>query len=52
MILGQSAATISAIANEQSISVQDVTYDDVSKRLLADGQILQAETSKKAKKEL
>ena len=41
MILGQSAATAAIMALDQSIAVQDVKYADLSKRLLADGQILE-----------
>ena len=41
MILGQSAATISAMANDNGTAVQDVPYDVVQKRLIDDGQILQ-----------
>ncbi len=41
MILGQSAATLSAMANESGIGVQEVGYDQLQKRLLDDGQILQ-----------
>ena len=40
MILGQSAATVAALAVETGSSVQDVDYQLVRKRLLADGQIL------------
>lgn len=42
MILGQSAATLSAMANESEIDVQDVGYEQLKKRLLDDGQILDA----------
>lgn len=41
MILGQSAATISAMANEQESPVQEITYEQVKERLLRDGQVLQ-----------
>ena len=41
MILGQSAATAAMMAIDQKIAVQDVKYADLSKRLLADGQILE-----------
>ena len=40
MILGQSAATAAAMAIDQNIAVQDLAYDQLSKRLLNDGQIL------------
>lgn len=38
--LGQSAATAAAIALADSVAVQDVEYGKLSKRLLADGQVL------------
>jgi hypothetical protein len=41
MILGQSAATAAAIAIDSGIAVQDVPYDRLRARLLADGQILE-----------
>lgn len=41
MILGQSAATLSAMANESKIDVQEVGYAQLKKRLLDDAQILQ-----------
>lgn len=40
MILGQSAATVAAIATRGRLAVQDVPYDALRKRLLADGQRL------------
>ena len=43
MILGQSAATAAAMAIDAGIAVQDVPYDTLRERLLADGQILQFE---------
>jgi hypothetical protein len=42
MILGQSAATAAVMAIEKKIAVQDVPYADLKKRLLKDGQILDA----------
>ena len=42
MILGQSAATAAVMAIDQNISVQDLAYDELSKQLLKDGQILNA----------
>ncbi|MCC9656009.1 FAD-dependent oxidoreductase [Rhodopirellula halodulae] len=42
MILGQSAATIAALANESDVAVQEVPYETVRKRLLDDKQILEA----------
>ncbi len=41
MILGQSAATAAALAIELNVAVQDVPYDRLRERLLADGQILE-----------
>ena len=41
MILGQSAATAAVLAIEQEIAVQDVDYQALRKRLLADGQVLE-----------
>lgn len=56
MILGQSAATAACLALDQKIAVQDVPYQDLSAKLLADGQILdRAGTAKvppRASKEL
>ncbi|MFT5494790.1 MAG: hypothetical protein ACI9TH_000181 [Kiritimatiellia bacterium] len=40
MILGQSAATAAALAIEAGMDVQDVDYDTLSARLLADQQVL------------
>ncbi len=44
MMLGQSAATISALANEGDGHVQSVRYDDLRPRLIADNQILQLDS--------
>lgn len=41
MILGQSAATAAALAIDADQDVQDVSYDALRERLLADGQILE-----------
>jgi hypothetical protein len=41
MILGQSAATAAALAIDGGIAVQDVPYEQLRKRLLADGQVLE-----------
>ncbi|MDZ4802250.1 MAG: FAD-dependent oxidoreductase [Bryobacteraceae bacterium] len=41
MILGQSAATAAVMAIDEKIAVQDVGYDKLRKRLLADGQVLE-----------
>ncbi|CAN5193597.1 FAD-dependent oxidoreductase [soil metagenome] len=40
MILGQSAATAAALAIDAGTAVQDVPYDQLQKRLEADGQML------------
>lgn len=41
MILGQSAATAAAMAIDSKIDVQDVPYEKLRSRLLADGQVLE-----------
>ncbi len=41
MILGQSAATAASLALDGGIAVQDVDYEELRKRLLADGQVLE-----------
>ncbi|MBN2006601.1 MAG: FAD-dependent oxidoreductase [Anaerolineae bacterium] len=41
MALGQSAATIAALAIEHDIAVQDVDYPELREHLLKDGQILE-----------
>ena len=41
MILGQSAATAAVMANEAGIPVQEVPYEELAKRLKADGQFLE-----------
>ena len=41
MILGQSAATVAALALERDMPVQDVPYADLRERLLAAGQVLE-----------
>jgi hypothetical protein len=46
MILGQSAATAAAMAIEGNLAVQDVPYAALRARLLADGQVLEHESSK------
>ncbi len=40
MVLGQSAATAAAMAIDDGVAVQDVNYDKLRARLLADGQVL------------
>lgn len=42
MILGQSAATAAVLAIDQNVRVQEVPYEVLRERLLADGQVLQA----------
>jgi hypothetical protein len=41
MILGQSAATAAVMAIESKIAVQDVPYEKLRARLIADGQVLE-----------
>ena len=41
MILGQSAATAAALALDAGLAVQDVPYEKLRERLLADGQVLE-----------
>jgi hypothetical protein len=41
MILGQSAATAASLAIDRGLAVQDVPYDPLRARLLADGQVLE-----------
>jgi hypothetical protein len=41
MILGQSAATNASMALDQGVPVQDVMYNSLRPRLLADGQVLE-----------
>jgi len=41
MILGQSAATAAAMAIDGNLAVQDVPYEKLRARLLADGQVLE-----------
>jgi hypothetical protein len=42
MILGQSAATAAVMAIESKVDVQDLPYETLRKRLVADGQVLEA----------
>jgi hypothetical protein len=46
MILGQSAATAAALAIDGQTAVQDVSYDKLRARLLADGQVLETPAAK------
>jgi hypothetical protein len=41
MILGQSATTAAAQALDAGVAVQDVSYDALAARLVADGQVLE-----------
>ena len=41
MILGQSAATAAVMAIESKVDVQDLPYEALRKRLVADGQVLE-----------
>ncbi len=43
MILGQSAATAAVLSIEENIAVQDLEYETLKKRLLADGQVLETD---------
>ena len=45
MILGQSAATLAAMAVEEDRAVQQISYDRLRERLIEDGQVLEAEAS-------
>jgi hypothetical protein len=47
MILGQSAATAACMAIDSNLAVQDVSYEQLRPRLLADGQILEKPVAKK-----
>jgi hypothetical protein len=48
MILGQTAATAACQAVDDGVTVQDVEYKQLAKRLLADGQVLQHVPASKA----
>ena len=41
MILGQSAGTVAAMALEKKKSIHELTYEEIRKKLLADGQVLE-----------
>ncbi|MBA3974515.1 MAG: xanthan lyase [Candidatus Solibacter sp.] len=49
MILGQSAATAAVMAIDGNMSVQDVPYEKLRARLLADGQVLEFQPAAAAK---
>lgn len=40
MVLGQSAATAAALAIDLGVSLQNLPYDTLRERLIADGQII------------
>jgi hypothetical protein len=50
MILGHSCATAAALALEADLPVQDVPYDELRERLLAEGQVLEYAVSPVPKK--
>jgi hypothetical protein len=50
MILGQSAATAAVLAIDGDLAVQDVPYAALRTRLIADGQVLEHESSKEKPK--
>ena len=50
MILGQSAATAAALAIDGDIPLQDLPYDQLCKRLLADGQVLKSKIQNRKNK--
>jgi hypothetical protein len=41
MILGQSAATLASMAVEKGRSIYDIPYEELRKKLVVDGQILE-----------
>jgi hypothetical protein len=41
MILGQSAGTVASLALKNKMNIHDLTYEEIKKRLVADGQILE-----------
>ena len=43
MILGQSAATAACLSIDKNLAVQDLPYDVLQERLIADGQVLELE---------
>ncbi len=48
MILGQSAATAASLAIDDGVEVQEVSYEKLRKRLLADKQVLEMKAAKRA----
>ncbi|MEQ1826172.1 MAG: FAD-dependent oxidoreductase [Pirellula sp.] len=49
MILGQSAATVAALAIDRKCDVQAVSYEDIKQRLIQDGQVLESKDETVAK---
>jgi hypothetical protein len=41
MILGQSAGTVASLALKNRKNIHDLTYDEIKKQLIRDGQILE-----------
>ena len=41
MILGQSAGTVASLALKSKKNIHDLTYDEIKKQLISDGQILE-----------
>jgi hypothetical protein len=41
MILGQSAGTVASLAIKGNMNIHDLTYDEIKKQLIADGQIIE-----------
>ncbi|MGJ8738462.1 FAD-dependent oxidoreductase [Zobellia laminariae] len=41
MILGQSAATLASMALDKNMDIHDIPYEELQKKLLADGQVLE-----------
>ena len=41
MILGQSAGSVASLALETSKEIHDLTYEEIRKQLVADGQVLE-----------
>jgi hypothetical protein len=47
LILGQSAGTAAALALDDKVDVQALSYDKLRKRLIADGQVLETGSTKR-----
>jgi hypothetical protein len=41
MILGQSTGTIASLALKNHKNIHDLTYDEIKKQLISDGQVLE-----------